>query len=110
MFEVDISLERCLDLTAAGVVATMGAEPIVRWILNLEATQAAASYLLAQMADLQGLLVPSVAFLDRPQRHNMIVYRDRVDPATAFAAPVFVRDLVLEATSGRRSEATDDVA
>jgi hypothetical protein len=98
VFEVDIRLDRVLDLTDLTTVAAMGAEPIERWILDLVATQAAASYLLAQIADLQALIVPSVAFLDRPERFNVVAYRDRIDPAVVFTAPVFVREIVLEGT------------
>lgn len=100
VFEVDISLERILDLTDPRVVDAMGAEPIERWVLSLEATQSAASYVLAHVPDLQGLLVPSVAFLDHPERHNVVVYGDRIDPGAVFGPPRFVRDLILEATGG----------
>jgi RES domain-containing protein len=102
VFRVPIRLERILDLTDPGSIEAMGAKPINEWILSLPATQAAASYLLEQVADLQGLLVPSVAFLDRPDRANLVIYRDRIDLAAAFGEPVHIRDLVLEATGAPR--------
>jgi RES domain-containing protein len=97
VFRVPVGLERVLKLTDPVVVAAMGAGPIGSWILDLVATQAAASYLLAQVAGLQGLIVPSVAFLDRKDRFNMVVYRDRIDPGTAFRTPVWELDIALVA-------------
>ncbi len=101
VYKTSVDLVRILDLTDPGTVATMGAAPINEWILNLGATQAAAGYLLEHVPDLQGLIVPSVAFLDQPARHNLVVYRDRVDPSVIFGAPAFVRDIVLEAAGSR---------
>ncbi len=97
VFSVPVSLDQILDLTDPSVVGAMGAGPLETWILNLRATQSAATYLLAQVPGLQGLLVPSVAFLDRPDRRNLVVYRDRIDLATVFGLPAHVRDIVLEA-------------
>jgi RES domain-containing protein len=97
VFRVPIRLERILDLTDAATLVAMGAKPIDEWILALPATQSAASYLLEQVPDLQGLLVPSVAFLDHRERANLVVYRDRLDLATAFDEPVLVSAVTLEA-------------
>lgn len=97
IFRVSVTLERVLDLRDPAVVAAMGAAPINAWILDLGATQAAAGYLLAQVPGLQGLVVPSVAFLDRPDRFNVVVYRDAVDPAMVFGPPVFDFDITLAA-------------
>ena len=106
VYQVEITLDRVLDLTDAATVGAMGAGPIDSWILNLPATQSAARYLLEQVPDLQGLLVPSVAFLDRPDRHDTVVYRDRVDPAVVFGSPTHVRDIVLEATGSDSGSAS----
>ncbi len=89
VFRVPVTLERVLDLRDPLVVAAMGAAAIHDWILDLAATQTAAAYLLAHVNGLQGLLVPSVAFLDRPDRFNVVVYRDAIDPATVFGQPAF---------------------
>jgi RES domain-containing protein len=97
VFRVPVGLERVLKLTDPVVVAAMGAGPIGSWILDPVATQAAASYLLAQVAGLQGLIVPSVAFLDRKDPFNMVVYRDAIDPATTFRTPVHELDIILAA-------------
>jgi RES domain-containing protein len=97
VYSVAVALERTLDLTSPKVVAAMGARPINDWILDLATTQAAGAYLLSQVAGLQGLVVPSVAFLDDHARCNVVVFRDAIDPAVAFGAPVHVMDIVLEA-------------
>jgi hypothetical protein len=75
----------------------MGAAPLNEWILDTGATQAAASYLIAHVRGLQGLIVPSVAFLDRPDRFNLVVYRDAIDLESAFGTPTFEMDIVLTA-------------
>jgi RES domain-containing protein len=98
VFEVGVTLDRVLDLTDPATVAAIGASPVGDWILDVRATQSAAGYLLGQIPNLQGLIVPSVAFLGRPNRHNVVVYRDRIEPGTVFETPVFVREVVLEAT------------
>lgn len=97
VFRVPVALERVLDLTDPRVVRAMGARPINTWILDLARTQAAGSYLVSQVAGLQGLVVPSAAFLDDHARCNVVVFRDAIDPAAAFGVPTFVMDIVLDA-------------
>jgi RES domain-containing protein len=97
VWRVPVSLAATLDLTDPAVVEAAGAPPIGGWILDREATQATAAYLLAHLPRLQALVVPSIAFLDRRDRPNLVVYRDRVDPATVFGRPVRVRTIVIEA-------------
>jgi RES domain-containing protein len=97
VFRVPISLDRILDLTDPAVVAAMGADPINAWALDLRRTQAAAAYLRSQVATLQGLLVPSVAFLDQHERHNIVVYRDAIVRSVALGEPVWELDIVLDA-------------
>lgn len=98
VFRVAVALERVLDLTDGRVVAGMGAAPINDWILSVPKTQAVGSYLLSQLPGLQGLIVPSVAFLDDHDRCNVVVFRDAIDPGTVFGEPVFVLRIILEAT------------
>lgn len=98
VYRVPVALERTLDLTDPKVVAAMGAGPINDWMLDLAKTQAAGSFLLSQVTGLQGLVVPSVAFLDDHARFNVVVFREAIDLATAFGRPMFVMDLVLDAT------------
>ncbi len=97
VYRVPVTLACTLDLTDPVVVEATGAPPIADWILDPATTRATATFLLAQMPALQALLVPSVAFLDRRQRPNVVVFRDRLDPGSAFGKPVHVRDIVIEA-------------
>lgn len=101
LWSVEINLDRALDLRDPQKVGAMGTGPIKDWILDLDATQASATYLRAQV-DIQALIVPSVAFLDRLDRFNVVVYRDRIDLRAVFGEPAHVRDFVLDAvgTSG----------
>jgi RES domain-containing protein len=98
VFRVRLTLGRTLCLTDPAVIAAMGADPLETWILDLAKTQAAASYLLSQVSDLEGLIVPSVAFLDQPNRFNVVVYRDAIDPTVVFGTPVHDSDISLIAT------------
>jgi RES domain-containing protein len=98
VFRVPLTLGRTLRLTDPAVIAAMGADPLDTWILDVAKTQAAGSYLLSQVLDLEGLIVPSVAFLDQPDRFNVVVYRDAIDPAVAFGTPVHDGDISLVAT------------
>jgi len=86
VWSVEIRLDHTLDLRDPVVIEAMGAPPLRRWILDAGKTRAAAEHLRAQTG-VQGLIVPSVAFLDDPDRPNVIVFRDRVDPAVAFGLP-----------------------
>jgi RES domain-containing protein len=98
VFRVAVSLERTIDLTNPAVVAAIGAAPINDWILDLRLTQAAGGYLQSQAPGLQGLIVPSVAFLDDHTRFNVVVFRDAIDPTRSFGAPVSVLQIELDAT------------
>jgi RES domain-containing protein len=97
VFKVPVVLDRLLTLSDSQVITAMGAAPLNEWILDTGATQAAASYLIAHVRGLQGLIVPSVAFLDRPDRFNLVVYRDAIDLESAFGTPTFEMDIVLTA-------------
>ena len=97
VWRVPVSLTATLDLTDPTVVEAAGAPPIGEWILDREVTRATATYLLAQVPALQGLVVPSIAFLDRRDRPNLVVYRDRIDPSEVFGRPVRVRTIAIEA-------------
>jgi RES domain-containing protein len=95
VFKVSVALDIVLRLTDPEIVGAMGADPIETWILDLAKTQAAATYLRTQVPGLQGLIVPSVAFLDRQDRYNVVVYRDAIDPARVFGPPVHEGDLTI---------------
>jgi RES domain-containing protein len=105
MFQLHVSLDRVLDLTDPRVIEAMGAEALERWILDLRRTQAASSYLLTHVPGLQGLILPSVAFLDDLTRSNVVVFRDAIEPAAAFGPPRHVMDIIL---AGTGSEGPDE--
>jgi RES domain-containing protein len=84
------------DPAAAG---SIGLPSVAHWIRDVDRTQATARYL-RQHADVQGPLVPSMAFLDDAARWNVVVYLDRIDPLGAFGTPVFVRRIILDAVGG----------
>lgn len=98
VFQLHASLDRVLDLTDPRVIEAMGAEALERWILDIRRTQAASSYLLTHIPGLQGLIVPSVAFLDDLSWSNVVVFRDAIDPAEAFGPPRHVMDIILAGT------------
>ena len=52
----------------------------------------------AQAPNLQGLVVPSVAMLDRPDQYNVVVFRDAIDLDTCFGTPVHIEDIVIAAS------------
>lgn len=94
-WEVDLRLQRTLDLRDPAVVTAMGAPPLRTWILDGVRTRAASEHLRTQ-TDAQALIVPSVAFLDDPDRCNVIVYRDRVDLAVVFGSPRWAGHITLK--------------
>lgn len=100
VFRIRTALARTLDLTDPRVVRAMGAEPVNRWTLDLAATQASGAYLFAQVPGLQALIVPSVAFLDDHARHNVVIFRDAVDPVAVFGPPEPAFRITLDAPGG----------
>ena len=99
VWKVPISLARLIDLRDRSVSASIGLPQIEGWIGDVDRTQATVRYL-RQHAEVQGLLVPSMGFLDDPAKGNVVVYLDRVDPLAAFGPPRFVRRIVLEGAGG----------
>ena len=99
VWEVPISLARLIDFRDPAASASIGLSRIGDWIGDIDRTQATARYV-RQHTDLQGLLVPSMGFLDDPARWNVVVYLDRIDPSATFGTPVFLRRIVLDAVGG----------
>ena len=99
VWKVPISLGRLIDFRDPAASASIGLSKIDDWIGDIDRTQATARYV-RQHADVQGLLVPSMAFLDDAARWNVVVYLDRIDVAAAFGKPVFLRRIVLDAVGG----------
>lgn len=100
IYRVPIKLDRMIDLTDPRATETLGIGPIRGWIGDLPTTRATVRFL-RQHLDVQGLIVPSVPFLDVPGKWNVVVFLDRIDARTAFGSPAFVRRLVLEAIGER---------
>jgi RES domain-containing protein len=98
-WKVPISLGRLIDFRDPAASASIGLSKIDDWIGDIDRTQATARYV-RQHADVQGLLVPSMAFLDDADRWNVVVYLDRIDPQATFGTPVFLRRIVLDALGG----------
>ena len=99
VWRVPISLGRLIDVRDPATSASIGLSKIDDWIGDIDRTQATARYV-RQHADVQGLLVPSMGFLDDAARWNVVVYLDRIDPQATFGTPVFLRRIVLDAVGG----------
>ena len=99
VWKVPISLGRVIDFRDPAASASIGLSKIDDWIGDIDRTQATARYV-RQHADVQGLLVPSMGFLDDAARWNIVVYLDRIDPQATFGTPVFLRRIVLDAVGG----------
>ena len=92
-------VDTLLDVRDPAASASIGLSKIDDWIGEIDRTQATARYV-RQHADVQGLLVPSMGFLDDAARWNVVVYLDRIDPQATFGTPVFLRRIVLDAVGG----------
>lgn len=99
VWTIPISLARLIDFRDPATSASIGLSRIDDWIGDVDRTQATARYV-RQHSDVQGLLVPSMGFLDDPTRWNAVVYLDRVDPDTTFGPPAFLRRIGLDAVGG----------
>ena len=99
VWKVPISLDRLIDFRDPTASASIGLSKIDAWIGEIDRTQATARYV-RQHADVQGLLAPSMGFLDDTAKWNVVVYLDRIDPRATFGTPVFLRRIVLDAVGG----------
>jgi RES domain-containing protein len=99
VWKVPISLDRLIDFRDPAASASIGLSKIDDWIGDIDRTQATARYA-RQHADLQGLLVPSMGFLDDPAKWNAVVYLDRINPQATFGTPMFLRRIILDAVGG----------
>jgi RES domain-containing protein len=91
VYEVDVRLEALLDLRDPQVRSAMGLHGGVRRFLDRGTAQATAHFIRRTTAA-QGLLVPSIAFLDDPTRWNLVVFLEKL-PAdtTAYMPATFYR-------------------
>ena len=91
IFQVDVELAAILDLRDAHVQSAIGLHGGARRFLDREVARATARFL-RRTTSAEGLLVPSVAFLDDSSRWNLVVFLDKL-PAdvTTFMTARFYR-------------------
>ncbi len=77
VYEVDVRLAAILDLRDAHVRSAIGLHGGPRRFLDREVARATARFL-RRTTSAEGLLVPSVAFLDEPPRWNLVVFLDKL--------------------------------
>ena len=77
LWTVDVELDRVVDLrhVDARTGAALPDDP--RWLLDRERCRSLAAAFRIRGA--QGLIVPSVAFMDQRERWNLVVFADRLD-------------------------------
>jgi len=76
-WEIELTLERAVDLRSFEARAALGIPDEATWVLDADRCQWLASTLRAD-GRVDGLLVPSVAFLDQPDRWNAVIFVDRL--------------------------------
>jgi RES domain-containing protein len=88
IFQLRVDLERVVDLREPAVrdALRIGDDPA--WIRDIARTHAVAG-VLRHDSPAQALLVPSMAFVDQPERWNLVIFREKVDPypGTALTLP-----------------------
>ena len=77
VFQVDVELAAILDLRDAAVQSAIGLHGGARRFLDREVARATARFL-RRTTSAEGLLVPSVAFLDDSSRWNLVVFLDKL--------------------------------
>jgi RES domain-containing protein len=77
LFELDLHVERLLDLRQNTARAALGLEGGPRRFLDPEVARATATFI-RRTTEAEALLVPSVAFLDDPARWNLVLFLDKL--------------------------------
>lgn len=78
LYELDVHLDRLLDVRDPRLLRTIGLERTDQF-LDRDLAAATARYL-RELAGVEALLVPPIAFLDDPERWNAVLYLDRLGP------------------------------
>ncbi len=95
IFRVPIAVERTIDLREPDVLRALSLESVAPiCFLDRPRARATVVYLLAHTSA-EALVVPSMAFLDAPQRWNLVVYLERIDAAQVFGNPKHEETLLL---------------
>jgi RES domain-containing protein len=76
LWSVSLDLERVVDLRRADVPRELSLPAGSSWILDADRCRDVSATL--RRADVTALLVPSAAFLDRPDRFNIVIFADRL--------------------------------
>jgi RES domain-containing protein len=76
LWQVDVSVDSLLDLRDPAVLSTISLSGGEQF-LDADLARATARFV-RELARVQALLVPSLAFLDDPTRWNLVVYIDRL--------------------------------
>ncbi len=103
VYDYEVVLGSVLDLRENSITTTLAVEDAPTAFLDRSICRRLAREARAGDPRLCALLVPSVAFLDDPERWTLVVYLDRIDPDVAF--PNVRRIGELEYREGRSRDA-----
>jgi RES domain-containing protein len=98
-----LSLKAAVDLRDPEVCATLDLPESPTWSLDKERCQAVASRLRSDRLH-DGLIVPSVAFIDDPGRWNAVVFVERLSADLEDAIRVRARDVLVSRRPGSRPD------
>ena len=79
VFSMRVALERTVDLREPAVVRLLGRDDAPACWLEARICRAVASFLRDTLG-IQGLVVPSVAYLDEPARSNVVCFLEHLPP------------------------------
>jgi hypothetical protein len=74
-----VELEHAVDVREPAVCEALQIDADPAWIRDIARTHAVAGTL-RHDSPAQALLVPSVAFVDQPERWNLVIFREKVEP------------------------------
>jgi RES domain-containing protein len=78
IYDLSLQIERTLDLRDARVCDTLALRDTPSCFLDRELARSTASFL-RRAAGIQGIFVPSVAFLDDPTRWVLVIFLETID-------------------------------
>ena len=78
LYEIDVTLQRTIDFRDATNRAQLSIDDLSRVALDPVAARALATFVRTAL-DVEAIWVPSVAFLDRPEAGNLVVFLERLD-------------------------------
>jgi len=78
LYEVTVSLERTIDLRDGANQAQLSIDDMSKLVLDPVAARALATFVRSAL-DAEAIWVPSVAFLDRRDQGNLVIFLDRLD-------------------------------